>query len=56
MIIEEKAQKSETTNKKKILERPPTPLEVLKSQPKAMQVGPQHHLRKSFSKEVKNVK
>lgn len=47
MIMAEDTEKKE----KKYDDKPLTPLQVLKSQPKAMQVGPQLHLRKSFYKE-----
>ena len=40
------SEQKETRKRKE--EKPLTPLQVLKKQPKAMQVGPQYHLRKSF--------
>jgi len=45
---------SEEKGKKKWETKPTTPLEALRGLPKAMQVGPQPQLRKSFYVEVKD--
>ena len=51
----EKEPKEESSKGKNVQDKPMTAIEVLKSWPKAMQVGPQPHLRKSFylNKETK---
>lgn len=44
-----------TKEEKKVVEKLPTAMESLRTQAKAMQVGPQYHLRKNWEKYKPNI-